>query len=76
MMMSKINDSMMPAGWHTIKSTLLVEMQTATNFHHCVEVANSLFHARLIGQGIAEEVGTKLQNNSTVGCFDEEVSYD
>jgi hypothetical protein len=61
------HDKQMPQGWHTIKSVLLKEMATAANFHLCIECADALFHARLIGESIANEFGTILQNGSTVG---------
>lgn len=53
--MSDTHDSHMPQGWHTIKSVLLREFRTARNFHLCVEAADALFHARLIGEQIARE---------------------
>jgi len=57
-----IHDNFMPKEWHIIKSVLLTEMQTAANFHLCVECANALFHARLIGQKIAGTLGTELES--------------
>ena len=51
-----IHDKKMPEGWHTIKSVLLTEICTAANFHLCNRAADALFHARLIGEGIAREM--------------------
>lgn len=66
-----VHDNKMPQGWHTIKSVLLKEIKTAANFHLCMEAADALFHARLIGEGIAREFGTKLSDNSIVGSVSE-----
>lgn len=49
------HDSRMPEGWHTIKSVLLTEINTAATFHHCVRAADALFHARLVGESCARE---------------------
>ncbi len=51
-----IHDSSMPVGWHQIKSVLLIEICTASNFHLCERAASALFHARLIGEGITGEI--------------------
>lgn len=56
-----VHDSQMPDGWHTIKSVLLNELRTAANFHLCCRAAGALFHARLIGEGIARESGMFAQ---------------
>ena len=63
-----IHDKQMPHGWHTIKSVLLTELRTAGNFHLCKQAADALFHARLIGEGIAKEMGTQLENGQIFGC--------
>jgi hypothetical protein len=47
-----VMDAQMPREWHTIKSVLLTEMRTADTFQHCIDVADALFHARLLGQTI------------------------
>ncbi len=67
-----IHDKQMPRGWHTIKSVLLKEIRTAANFHLCCEAASALFHARLIGESIAKEVGTGREDGTVVGCVQEE----
>lgn len=61
-----IHDSLMPKGWHTIKSVLLNEMRLAANFHLCCQVADGLFHARLIGERIARETQTESSEASGV----------
>jgi len=62
-----IHDDFMPKGWHTIKSVLLNEMITASNYHLCCNCADALFHARLIGEAISKEFGTKSENGHVVG---------
>ena len=61
------HDNFMPDGWHAIKSVLLTEISTAANFHLCREAASALFHARLIGEEIAKEEGTIIQNGNAMG---------
>lgn len=63
-----IHDQQMPKGWHTIKSVLLTEMRTAANFHLCMCAADALFHARLVGQSIARQYGTRTEGGTVMGC--------
>ena len=63
----KIHDNHMPKGWHQIKCALLDEIATAANFDLCKRGADALFHARLIGQSIANEFGTECENGQMVG---------
>ena len=62
-----VHDKQMPKGWHQIKCVLLKELRTAANFHLCCEVAGALFHARLIGESIAKEMGAALGGGQVVG---------
>ena len=66
------HDSRMPEGWHTIKSVLLTEMKCAANFHHCVECADALFHARLIGGQVARENARFEEQHEATGAKGEE----
>jgi len=49
-----VHDSFMPKGWHLIKSVLIKEMVTASSFHVCNQIADALFHARLVGEGVVK----------------------
>ena len=62
-----IHDKQMPKGWHTIKSVLLKEIHMAANFHLCCEAASALFHARLIGESIAEESNGRGSDGQLIG---------
>ena len=60
------HDSQMPEGWHQIKSVLLKEIRVASTFQHCKDAADALFHTRLIGERISEEMRTIHPNENTV----------
>ena len=53
--MSKPLEQHMPAEWYSIKMVCLTEMARAENFHLCALAADALFHARLLGEGVARE---------------------
>jgi len=61
-----MNDRDMPQGWHQIKSILVKEIKTASNFHLCIEYSDALFHARLLGEKVARD--TKTQHEESSGC--------
>lgn len=53
--MAKIHDARMPRGWHTVKLVLLGEIHTSDTWDKIVRAADALFHARLIGEGMAND---------------------
>lgn len=57
------HDAQMPKEWHFVKSVLLAEMQTADTFQHCIDVANALFHARLVGQRCYRAIVADAESN-------------
>ena len=62
--MRKTHDREMPEGWHIIKSVLIDEIRTASNFDLCHRAADALFHARFIGERVAKESRQATQSAS------------
>lgn len=48
-----LHDNEMPRDWHQIKCALLDELVTAASYDLCRRCADALFHARLLGEGVA-----------------------
>ena len=71
-MKGKLHDSKMPEGWHTVKSVLLTELATSSNWYLCVKTADALFHARLLAENVAPNATKEQPDECARAIFDKE----